>query len=58
MNLETRSSYFIRHLEHTLNDLTNWEYFSNILIDYTKITASIVNIIISFDNIDLKLAYF
>lgn len=58
MNLETRSSYFIRHLEHILNDLTTWEYFSHIAIDYAKMTASIVTIIVSFDNIDLKLTYF
>ncbi|EAR95231.2 hypothetical protein TTHERM_00378950 (macronuclear) [Tetrahymena thermophila SB210] len=58
MNLETRSAYFIRHLGRILSELTSWEHFSQIQLDYTKLTVQIINIIIFFDNIDQKLSYF
>ncbi|EGR29575.1 hypothetical protein IMG5_153470 [Ichthyophthirius multifiliis] len=57
-NLESKSSYFINSSYYILNMLVKWEHFPKIMIDYTRLTGSIINIIIYFDYLEMKIIYY
>lgn len=56
--LQTRSSYFILQLVPLVTSLQSTKLFNSIYIDYDKISLALLDIIILYDQLDVKVYYY